>query len=96
MTVLFSAQLLYYSLLGLIERLANPEFFVNDVKPLSWQQQQFEVRRTTPIKLYRLQFKSLLRNPRAVMHPLETKKSHSDGRLASKLPVIHKFNRLLS
>jgi hypothetical protein len=37
MTVSFSAQLLYYSLLGLIERLANPELFVSNIKPSSWQ-----------------------------------------------------------
>lgn len=37
MTVLFSAQLLYYSLLGLIDRLANPELFVNNIKLSSWQ-----------------------------------------------------------
>ena len=96
MTVLLSAQLLYYSLLGLIEHLENPEIFVSNIKPSSWQEQQFEVRKITPRKLYRLEFKSLLRDPRVVMHPLGTKKSHSDGRLTSNLLAIHQFNRLFS
>ena len=37
MTVLFSAQLLYYSLLGLIEHLETPELFVSNIKRSSWQ-----------------------------------------------------------